>query len=109
MKILLDECLPKRFAGRIMGHEVWTVQQAKLSGFKNGELLKQAASQFDAFVTLDQNLPLQNNLAHQPLRILLLKARSSRFADLEPPVPALVRAIGTSNPGQVVLVELASR
>ena len=39
MKILLDECIPRKFKNRIAGDECLTVPEAGLAGKKNGELL----------------------------------------------------------------------
>jgi hypothetical protein len=38
MKLLLDECTPKRLRVDFHGHEVLTVEQAGLEGLKNGAL-----------------------------------------------------------------------
>jgi hypothetical protein len=57
MKVLLDECVDRRLARDIEGHEVRTVPEAGWAGLKNGELLKRAQDQFDVFVTVDRNLP----------------------------------------------------
>lgn len=48
MIILLDECIDRRLAGDIEGHEVVTVPQAGWAGIQNGELLRlaQARSMF---------------------------------------------------------------
>ena len=40
MKILLDECLPKKLKRRLEEHTVITVQEQGWSGTKNGELLQ---------------------------------------------------------------------
>ena len=40
MKVLLDECLPRKLMHHISGHEVTTVVLAGWSGKKNGELLR---------------------------------------------------------------------
>ena len=40
MKLLLDECIDRRLAKEIGGHEVVTVPQAGWAGIQNGELLK---------------------------------------------------------------------
>lgn len=45
------------------GHEVMTVNDAGFSGKENGELLKLADSRFDALLTVDKNLPKQQNLS----------------------------------------------
>jgi hypothetical protein len=36
MRILLDECLPKDFAKKLVGHEVTTVPQAGWASISNG-------------------------------------------------------------------------
>jgi predicted nuclease of predicted toxin-antitoxin system len=39
MRILLDECLPRRLKDRFGTHDCHTVPEALLGGRKNGELL----------------------------------------------------------------------
>jgi hypothetical protein len=63
VKVLLDECVDRRLARDIEGHEVRTVPEAGWAGLKNGELLKRAQGQFDIFVTVDRNLPFQRDLS----------------------------------------------
>jgi predicted nuclease of predicted toxin-antitoxin system len=48
MKLLLDECMPRRIRRDIAGHEVFTVEQAGLKGLRNGELLRVAAKRADS-------------------------------------------------------------
>jgi len=63
MRILLDECAPKRIRCELAGHDVVTVVEMGWSGKKNGELLKLIAGEtFDVFITVDQNLRYQQNL-----------------------------------------------
>jgi hypothetical protein len=51
MRILLDESLPRSLRGELPGHSVRTVAEMNWSAVENGELLRLAATQFDAFVT----------------------------------------------------------
>jgi hypothetical protein len=39
MKILIDECLPRKLKNALSNHDVQTVPQAGWAGEKNGELL----------------------------------------------------------------------
>jgi predicted nuclease of predicted toxin-antitoxin system len=39
MRVLLDECFPKRLRRELTGHIVSTVPQEGFGGFKNGKLL----------------------------------------------------------------------
>ncbi len=57
MRLLLDECVPARLRNALRAHEVSTVVQAGWSGVKNGKLLALAAAKFEAFITVDKNLP----------------------------------------------------
>jgi hypothetical protein len=103
--VLLDEQLPRQLAGELVGHEVWTVQQRGWAGLKNGELLRRAAeAKLEVFVTADQSLEYQQNLADSPLSVLVLAAPSNALEDLLPLVPDLLRQIPAARPGRVVRV-----
>ena len=59
------------------------------SGVKNGKFLALAAVEFDAFVTVDKNLPYQQNLATLPIAVVVLDAISIELPALLPLMPAL--------------------
>jgi len=64
MKILLDECIPRKLKNSFPGHECQTVPEAGLAGQKNGLLLSLAeGAGFDLFITIDKGLQYQQNLA----------------------------------------------
>lgn len=104
MRVLLDECLPKRLKSLLVGHDVRTVPEAGWAGMKNGELIKLAAGQFDAFITIDSNLVYQQNLEAVSFGVVVLTARSNRLADLQPLAPRILEALSTLKPGQLVRV-----
>jgi predicted nuclease of predicted toxin-antitoxin system len=104
VKILLDECVDRRLARHITGHEVVTAQDAGWSGVKNGALLALAASAFDVFVTVDTNLEHQQNLAAYDLAIIVLRARTNRLADLLSLTTALIAAVDVAKPGQALVL-----
>ena len=56
MRVLLDECLPRRLKLELVGHEVKTAPEMGWASKRNGELLALAVSEFDAFLTADRNL-----------------------------------------------------
>ena len=66
MRVLLDENIPVDLAGLLGGHDAQTVSGLGWDGVKNGELLRRMQGTFDALVTMDRNLPHQQNLAVQP-------------------------------------------
>ena len=67
-------------------------------------MLASIAGQFDAFVTVDKNLPAQQNTSALLFDVVVLRAPSNKFEDLKPLVPALLAALASLQPGQVVVV-----
>jgi hypothetical protein len=55
MRVLLDECVPRKLRQELPGHEVSTLRDMGWARLKNGPLLARAAGQFEAFITVDQN------------------------------------------------------
>jgi hypothetical protein len=98
MRILLDEDLPRRFGALLVDHEVSTVPRSGWAGIKNGKLLALAATRFDVFITMDQNLEFQQNLATLPIAVLIIKAVSNRLEHLAPLVPDVLQALNHMQP-----------
>lgn len=93
MKVILDECLPKRLIGHLSGHEVTTVPLAGLAGYSNGKLLAAVEERFDVFITIDGNLQWQQNLEGRSIIVLVVRASSNRLEDLIPLAPKMMEAI----------------
>jgi predicted nuclease of predicted toxin-antitoxin system len=104
MRLLLDECLPMRLRRSLPSHSVSTVVEEGWSGVKNGKLLELAATKFDAFITVDKNLPYQQNTATLPVAVLVLDSVSNELPFLLPLVPALERELSSLRKGSCVLV-----
>src|SRR5438876_12367830 len=100
MRVLLDECLPRRLGHELIGHDVRTVPEAGWAGKKNGELLILARAQVDVMLTIDRGIPYQQDIARSGLPIIALAARSNRLADLQPLIPAALEALGGIQPGE---------
>ena len=79
MRLLLDECVPARLRKALPSHQVSTVGLEGWSGVKNGKLLALAASKFDAFITVDKNLPYQQNTSSLPVAVVVLDALSNEL------------------------------
>lgn len=107
--MLLDECLDRRLAGDIAGHDVKTVPEAGWAGLTNGELLRRAQHEFDAFVTVDRNLPFQQDLSDFSIAVVVLRARSNRLTDLRGLIPQLLVALPAAKPGEVTWVGAEQR
>lgn len=101
MKILLDECLPRKLKGTLPDYEVRTVPEMGWAGTKNGELLRLMAGEFDVFVTIDGNLPSQQNLVRLGVALVVLRAPDNTFATLQPLMSQVSTALATMNPGDV--------
>ena len=106
MRILLDESLPRPLARLLPEHEVRTVAAMGWTGKRNGELLQLAAGDFDAFLTPDQNLEHQQNVSSLPIAVVILVAPTNRIESLRPLMPALLRALETLAPRQLVHVSV---
>ncbi len=104
MKILLDECIDRRLANDIAGHEVKTVSQMGWAAIKNGELPALAEKDFDVFVTVDCNLSFQQNLPKYNVAVIVLRAQTNRLRDLSPLVAELLELLPTTRRGQALWV-----
>ena len=104
MKILLDECIDRRFAREIIGYDVKTVPQMGWAGVKNGKLLALAVEKFDIFVTVDRNLSFQQNIPQFDIAIVVLQAPSNSLAAIKPLAFKLLAVLEYVSKGQVAIV-----
>ncbi|RKZ56868.1 MAG: hypothetical protein DRQ99_27835 [Candidatus Parabeggiatoa sp. nov. 3] len=106
MKVLLDECLPKKLKRDFVGYEVNTVPEMGWAGIKNGALLTLAEPQFDVFITIDNNLRYQQNLKTIQLVIVVLNATDSKLETLRLLIPSVLSTLETiSQTGQVLEIK----
>jgi len=103
VKILLDECVPRRLV-RDLPFEVQTVPAIGLAGLQNGDLLQAVCDDYDVFLTLDQNLQYQQNLADFPIGIIVVCAPSNRYDDISPFVPQILSALDAISPTNLVIL-----
>ena len=101
MRVLLDECLPKRLKSEVEADEVRTVPEVGWASKKNGELLRLAQLDFDVLLTNDQNLEHQQNLKKFDLAFVVLVALTNDIEDLKPLMPAANAAMRTIQPGEI--------
>jgi len=105
MKLLLDECVPRKLKNHLPGIECQTVPEAGLAGKKNGELLSLAeAAEFQVFLTVDRGIEYEQNLRHRTIGVLVIHARSSRLDDLLPHIPQILKVLRSILSGQLVRV-----
>ena len=104
MRILLDHCVDWRLGRSLPSHDVKSAQQMGWEQLRNGDLLQQAAAQFDVLLTVDRNLKNQQNLITLPLSVVVLIGKSNTRADLALLVPALEAALKTLQPRTIIEV-----
>lgn len=104
MRVLLDECLPRRLGLELTGHLVSTVQQAGWAGVSNGKLLALIGGNYDAFITVDKNLPAQQKTVALSFGVIVLRAPSNQLSDLRPLVPQILTALASLQTGTAVIV-----
>ena len=104
MRILLDECLPKRLKRDLTGHAARTVPEMGWASKKNGELLALAASQFDVFLTVDRNLSFQQHVGKFDIAVVVMVAKGNKRSDLQPLIPEVQAVLAAIMPGEVVRV-----
>lgn len=102
LHVLLDECLPRKLKRGFVDCAVATVPEMGWAGKKNGELIKVARGQFDVFVTADQNLQYQQNLAYADVGVIVLVVSNNRIETLVPLMPQVNEALKSIAAGQVV-------
>ena len=106
MRLLIDECIDQRLRLLFPAHDCQTAGFANLAGLKNGSLLDAAeAAGFEVLITVDQNIPDQQNLDGRTISLLILCAPTNRLRDLEPLVPAANSALGSIGPGRALRIK----
>ena len=78
-----------------------SVQAEGWSGTKNGALLRLAGEHFDVLLSMDRDLPHQQNLGSLGLRVLIIRAPSNRMVHLRPLVNSILMTLAAMSPGQL--------
>ena len=104
MKILLDECVDRRFADELAGHEVTATYQQGWAGIENGDLLRLASEEFDVFLTVDRNLSFQQPIPNFDIAVVVMRAQSNRLTELKLLVPKLLEVLPSVKTGEVTWV-----
>lgn len=105
MRVLLDECLPKRLVRDLSAaHKVSTVPRQGWAGSSDSELLRLIPGEFDVWITMDSNLPYQQTLHDKPFGVVILLARSNRYETIRELVPELLEVLASLRPGSVVTI-----
>jgi hypothetical protein len=104
VRVLLDECLPRRLKRELVRHDARTAPEMGWASKTNGELLALGIGQFDVFLTADRNLSYQQDVSSFNIAVVVLVARSNSLEDLRPLAPRLLEVLPTARRGMVTLV-----
>ncbi len=106
MKIILDESTPQKLRLLIeASHEVVTTWFQRWSGMKNGALLSAAEEAgFDLFITADQELSYQQNLASRKIAVLVLS--TNNWSVVKANMSEIATAINAAKSGSFAFVDI---
>ncbi len=102
MRILFDECTPRPLLRELAGLDVAHVLDLGWQGRKNGVLLaSMLEAGFTVFITVDRNVPYQQNIPASGIIVVVLEAPKNRLADLRPLMVNVRVILETAQPGRV--------
>ena len=101
MKILLDEQMPWEMRHYFPGYDVFTTHYMGWDGKVNGELLALARGEFDVLITMDRSIPSQQRLSENDVAVIVVRARSNDFRDLQPLLPEILDCLTAVRRGEV--------
>ncbi len=105
MRVLLDECLPKKLKFEIDAEFVQTVPEAGWASKQNGELLRLAEQSFDVLVTNDQNMEHQQAINRFDMAFVVLVAPTNDIVDLLPLMAKLNKILDSIKPGSIEYIK----
>ena len=88
----------------LIGHECCAGQQQGWGGIKNGRLLQLSEGEFDLFITSDQNVRYQQDLAGH--RIAILELSTNKLRRIEAVAVLIQTALGAIKPGEFRPLEI---
>lgn len=103
-RVLLDECVDRRLAPLVEGHEVTTTHARRWLGLADRTLLDRCEGRIDVFVTVDTNLKHQQNLAQYSFAVVVLRRTQGGSVALQAVAEALRAAIPVAQRGEALEV-----
>ena len=98
MKLLLDEHIDWRLKELFEPHEVFTIGDMEWLGKQNGELMTLIGEyEFDIFITIDKNIPYQQNLKNLKSALWVIDTPSSKRDYVALFIPMILEEIDNYN------------
>lgn len=88
----------------LAGHTCTTAQRRGWGGIKNGDLLRLAESEFGLFITSDQGIRYQQNLAGRQIAIIELS--TNKLRRIEASVDVVCSAVAAIRPAEFLRLEI---
>lgn len=104
MRILFDQGTPLPLREHLLKHTVATAYELGWSDLKNGDLLASAEGSFNVFITTDQQIRYQQDLARRNLVILVLLTTS--WPRIKTCIPQIQDAVNRITPGQYLEIDI---
>lgn len=105
MRVLLDNCTPRGVASCLRAHDVEECRSRGWDRLRNSALLEVAdAAGFDVFVTSDQGIPHQQNLARRKIAIVVLGTGTWEL--LRSHLSQIRAAVDSARPGSLTQVPI---
>jgi len=102
VRILLDNCVPVRFAAYLQGYEVETALSMGWDRKSDRELLGLMTEKFDVLITVDKKLSIQNRIEECPFAVITMRAKTNRMQHLLQLLPKLTAALKRVQPGSAM-------
>jgi hypothetical protein len=75
------------------------------AGKQNGELLQlKLTERFEALLTVDKNLPFQQDLQASGIGVVVMLSKTNRVRELRPLAPLVLEALTKIAPGQLIRI-----
>jgi predicted nuclease of predicted toxin-antitoxin system len=104
VRVLLDECVPRRLKRDLVGHDARTTLEMGWASKRNGDLLRLAEREFDVLLTVDWKLQHQQNLSTFNIAVVVLVAPSNTLADLQPLVATVLENLARAKRGEALVL-----
>jgi hypothetical protein len=79
-------------------YDAKTVKQLGWERVDDGALLSLASEHFDVFITVDKDLPNEQNIANFDISVIVLRGRTTRLPDLRDLLEPLRQALRSARP-----------
>lgn len=104
MRILVDECVDWRILRDLTNYEAKTVKQLGWEHIDDGVLLSLASTQFDVFLTVDNDLPREQHITNFDIAVVVLRGRTTRLVDLRELLVPLHKALRNARPRELQIL-----